>query len=191
MMRRCAWLRALAPAGFALLLAAPVAWAQGVVVAKSEIRFVSRQMGVDVEGRFRRWKANVDWRTQDLARSKVDLEIELASIDLASEEAEGEVRRAGWFDTAKFPVATFASSSIKATGADRYEIAGRLAIKGVARDVVVPVQMRKDASGASVATGEFVVKRLDFRIGEGQWSDPAVVANDVVVRVRMVLDAAQ
>jgi polyisoprenoid-binding protein YceI len=175
----------------AALLAAPPGSPQGVVVAKSDIRFVSRQMGVEVEGRFRRWQANVDWKAQDLAHSKVDLTVELASIDLASEEAEGEVRRAGWFDTAKFPVATFVSSSVKATGADRYEIAGRLAIKGVARDIVVPVQMRRDATGATVALGEFVVKRLAFGIGQGQWADPAVVADDVTVRVRMVLDGGQ
>ena len=37
-------------------------------------------------------------------------EIELASIDLASEETEAEIRRPAWFDTAKFPVATFAST---------------------------------------------------------------------------------
>ena len=47
--------------------------------------------------------------------------------------------------------------------------------------------MKKDAAGNSVATGEFTIRRLAFNIGEGQWSDPSVVADEVVVRVRMVL----
>ncbi len=144
-------------------------------------------MGVEVEGRFRRFRADVDWRPNDLARTRVDFAIELASIDLASEEAEGEVRRPGWFDTAKFPDATFASTAVRATGPDRYEIAGKLAMKGVTRDVVVPVTLRKDATGAAVAEGQFTVKRLEFRIGDGPWADPSVVADEVLVRVRMTL----
>ena len=66
---------------------------QGVLIDKSEIRFVSKQMGVNVEGRFREWKANVDFRPRELAQSKAEFEIDLASIDLASDESETEVRR--------------------------------------------------------------------------------------------------
>ena len=64
-----------------------------------------------------------------------------------------------------------------------------MSIKGVARDVVVPVALRKDPSGNSVAEGQFTIKRLDFKVGEGVWSDTATVANDVDVRIRMVLPA--
>jgi polyisoprenoid-binding protein YceI len=170
------------------MLAIPLlASGQAVVYDKSEIRFVSKQMGVEVEGRFRRWKATVDFRPADLAQSRADFDVELASIDLASEESEAEVRRADWFDTARFPAASFRSSSIRATGPDRYEVTGRLAMKGMTRDVVVPVEMRKDAAGNVVAEARFAVKRLPYRIGDGPWSDPSVVADDVVVRARITL----
>jgi polyisoprenoid-binding protein YceI len=118
------------PLAAMLLAASGGAAAQGVLIDKSEIRFVSKQMGASVEGRFRRWKANVDFRPGDPAKSKANFEIELASIDLASEASEVETRRAVWFDTAKFPVATFASTAVRSTGADRYEVAGTLTIKG-------------------------------------------------------------
>jgi len=52
--------------------------------------------------------------------------------------------------------------------------------------VVVPVTLTQQA-GETVAVGSFVIKRLDFRIGEGDWSDVSVVANDVQVRLRLVL----
>jgi len=180
--------RSFVPPLAALLLAASGgALAEGVLIDKSEIRFASKAMGASVEGRFRRWKANVDFRPSDLARSKANLEIELASVDLASEATEAETRRAAWFDTAKFPVATFTSTAIRALGGDRYEIAGTLALKGVAKDIVVPVALRKDAGGNSIAEGQFTLKRLEFKIGEGEWADTSAVADDVVVRVRMVL----
>jgi polyisoprenoid-binding protein YceI len=50
--------------------------------------------------------------------------------------------------------------------------------------------MKKDAAGNSVAAGEFTIKRLDFKIGDGQWGDPSIVADEVLVRVRMVLPRA-
>jgi polyisoprenoid-binding protein YceI len=176
----------------AMLLAAPgAAPAQGVLIDRSEIGFVSTQMGVRVEGRFRKWKANVDFRPKDLARSKAELEVELAGIDLASEESEAEIRRPLWFDTAKFPVAKFTSTGMRELGGDRYEIAGTLSMKGLSKEVVVPVALGKDASGNSVAEGRFTVKRLEFNIGQGLWADTDVVANEVVVRVRMVLPAVK
>jgi polyisoprenoid-binding protein YceI len=173
-----------------LLLASSGAGAQGVLIDRSEIRFVSKQMGASVEGRFRKWKANVDFRPQDLNRSKADFEIDLGSIDLASEESESEVKRPRWFDTAKFPVAQFQSTAMKGLGGDRYEVAGRLTLKGSTRDCTIPLEVKKDAAGNNVASGEFTLKRLDFRIGDGPWSDPSVVADEVLVRVRMVLPRA-
>jgi len=173
-----------------MLMASSGAGAQAVLIDKSEIRFISKQMGVNVEGRFRKWKANVDFRPKELAKSKAEFEIDLASIDLASEESETEVRRPRWFDTAKFPVATFRSTAMKDLGGDRYEITGTLTLKGKAQDEKIPIEVKKDAAGNSVATGEFTIKRLAFNIGDGQWADPTVVADDVIVRIRMVLPRA-
>jgi len=170
-----------------LLLAAGQAGAQGVLIDKSEIRFVSKQLGVNVEGRFRKWKANVVFLPKDPSKSKVEFEIDLGSIDLASDESETEIKSPLWFDTLKFPAAHFASTSIRSVGGDRYEVAGRLTLKGITRDVVVPIAFKKDASGNNVGEGSFSLKRLDYKLGEGLWSDPEMVANDVTVRVRMVL----
>jgi len=170
-----------------LLLASTGGRPRGVLIDKSEIRFACRQMGASVEGRFRRWKANVDFRPKALAKSKADFEIDLSTIDLANDEFESEAKRPRWFDTAKFPVGTFQSTAIKALGDDRYEIAGRLTLKGNTRDCTIPVELTRDAAGNTVAAGQFTFKRLDYRIGDGPWSDPSVVADDVIVRVRMVL----
>jgi len=184
-----ALLRSFVPSLGALLLAASQAAAQGVLIDKSEIRFVSKQMGVNVEGRFRKWKANVVFLPKELAKSKADIDIDLTSIDLASEESEAEVKRPKWFDTARFPAARFVSSAIRSLGGDRYEVAGALTIKGITHDAVVPIALKKDAAGNSVADGSFTIKRLDYNIGEGEWADPDTVANEVTVRIRMVLPA--
>ena len=181
----------LLPCVGAMLVAAPVVEAQGVLVDKSEIRFVAKQLGVNVEGRFRKWKANVVFLPKELAQSKAEFDIDLGSIDLASEDSEKEVRDRLWFDTAKFPVSHFASTSIRDLGGDKFEIAGALTLKGIKRETVVPVVVRKDAAGNSVAEGSFNLKRLEYNVGEGLWADTDTVRNEVVVRVRIVLPPAK
>jgi polyisoprenoid-binding protein YceI len=132
-------LRPFIPSLAAMLLASGgTASAQSVLIEKSEICFSSKQKRNTIDGKFRKWRANVDFRPKQLAKSKAEFEIELASIDLASEELENEIKRPVWFDTEQFPVARFTSTAMKGLGADRYEIRGELSLKGITRDVVVP-----------------------------------------------------
>jgi polyisoprenoid-binding protein YceI len=175
------------PLAAMLMAASGGASAHGVLIDRSEIRFVGKQMRGAVQGVFRKWRASVDFRPREIAKSKADFEIELASVDLASEKTEAEVRRPVWLDTANFPVARFTSSAMKDLGGNRYEVAGRLSIKGVTRDIVIPMVLTRDASGNSVAEGQFALNRLDFSIGDGLWADTRAVANEVGVRIRMVL----
>jgi polyisoprenoid-binding protein YceI len=65
-------------------------------------------------------------------------------------------------------------------------VAGKLSIKGVAKDLTVPVQLAQSGP-QSTATGSFVIKRLDFKVGEGEWTDTSMLANDVLVRFKLVL----
>jgi polyisoprenoid-binding protein YceI len=170
-----------------LLLAANQAVAEEVLIDRSDIRFVAKQLGVNVEGRFRKWTANVVFLPGALDKSRAEFDIDLASVDLASAESESELKGPAWFDSARFPRAHFASTAIKDQGGGKYEIVGALSLKGVARPCVVPVTLRTDAAGNRVAEGKFSLKRLDYRIGEGLWADTDTVANDVIVSARIVL----
>jgi polyisoprenoid-binding protein YceI len=175
------------PLAAMLMTASGGASAHGALIDRSEIRFVAKQTGGDIKGRFRKWKANVDLRPKQVAKSKAEFEIDMASIDLSGKASESGARGSLWFDTENFPVAKFASTATKATGRDRYEIAGTLSIKGVDRDVLVPVAVETDAIGNRVAVGEFTFRRLDFGIGEGSWADTDALADEISVRIRMVL----
>ncbi|MHB8495099.1 MAG: YceI family protein [Casimicrobiaceae bacterium] len=174
----------------ALLVAADPAVAQGVIVAKSEIAFTTTQMGVAFDGRFRKWNANIVFKPGALASSMASIDVDLASIDLASDDSEAEARGPLWLETSKFPIAHFTSTSITSRGGDKYDVAGRLSLKGITRDCMVPIVVTRDSGGNRVAEGRFAIRRLDYRVGEGAWADTGTVANDVVVRIRMVLPPA-
>jgi polyisoprenoid-binding protein YceI len=171
----------------AIFLALPSAQAQSVVGGKSDIAFTVKQMGVKFDGRFRKWTADIVFRPNALGSSKAVIDVDLGSIDLASDDSDAEAKGPLWFNTAKFPTAHFASTAIREVGGNRYEVASKLTLKGITRDCIVPISVTADASGNRVADGTFSIRRLDYGIGEGEWADPSTVANDIVVRVKMTL----
>jgi len=173
----------------AVLLAsalAPAAWAdQTIDPAQSEVTFVAKQLGVPLDGAFKRYSVQMAFDPKKPADSRVALQIDLGSVAV-NVDADRELRQPAWFNTAGFPKATFQSTTVKAVSRDHFNVTGKLSIKGQVRDVTIPVQMAQ-LNGVTVAQGAFTLKRLDFKVGEGDWADTSVVANDVQVRFKLVI----
>jgi polyisoprenoid-binding protein YceI len=159
---------------------------QKLLPAQSDIAFVVKQMGVPVEGRFKKFEAQIDFNPAKPESGKIAFTIDTGSASMGAPESDAELPKATWFNVPKFPQATFQSTAIKALGAGKFEVAGKLSIKGGVRDVVVPVALTQ--SGAvTTANGVFAIKRLAFKIGENDWSDTSMVADDVQVKFKLAL----
>jgi polyisoprenoid-binding protein YceI len=169
----------------ALLTTGPAASAAQVDYARSEITFVSTQMNVPVTGRFRKFTARIAFDPSKPAASKAEISVELASIDTGSDEADQEVVKKGWLNVFAFPDAKFASETVRQTGTNRYEAAGKLSIKGISQGVTAPFEVKRSGDVATYEGG-FTLKRLQFKIGEGIWSDTDTVADDVQVKFRIL-----
>jgi len=152
--------------------------------AQSELQFTAKQLGVPVEGKFKRFEAQLQFDPKKPEGGKVSFTIEMGSATLGSAEFDAELAKAPWFNAKAVPQASFVSTSFKPAGAGKFEVAGKLTIKGVVRDVVVPVQFTQTGANAT-ATGQLAIKRLEFKIGEGEWADTSVVANDVNVKFKL------
>lgn len=166
--------------------AAAAAAAPKLVPAQSDIAFTFRQMGVPVDGHFKKFDAQLAFDPKNAAAGKVTLSIELGSATLGDAATDAELVKPEWFNVKKVPTATFQSTAIKALGGGKFEATGKLTIKGQVKDVVVPVALAQ-AGGTTTATGAFAIKRLDFNIGEGEWKDTSMVANDVQVKFKLAL----
>jgi len=171
-----------------LVLAGP-ACAQSaarLLPAQSEMLFVSKQMGVPVEGRFKRFDAQLAFDPKTPSAGQVTIRIDLASVEIGA-DAEGELAKPGWFDSTRTPYATFKSTHIKSTGAGRLEVAGTLNIKGNLHEVLVPVTLTQNGA-ITTASGAFALKRLDYRIGDGEWGDTSLVADEVQVKFKLAFN---
>lgn len=185
-MQMSSFFSALALGSAALLAAQPAVAQQKLVPAQSEVQFTARQMGVPLEGHFKKFDAQVSFDPAKLATSKIVFTVDTGSATMGSRETDAELPKATWFNVPQFPQATFQSSAIKALGAGKFEVTGKLSIKGLARDVVVPVTLVQNGA-TTLATGALPLKRLAFKIGENEWADTSMVADDVQVQFKLAL----
>ena len=154
--------------------------------AQSEIVFVSKQMGVPVEGRFKNFDARINFDPTKVAAGTISFIVDMSSATLGSKETDAELLKPDWFHTAKFAKASFQSTSLKSTGSGKYEVIGKLSIKGMSQDIVVPFNLSQ-AGALTTAVGAFALKRLPFKIGDNEWSDTSMVADEVQVKFKFVL----
>ena len=163
-------------------------WAQvrEVNYAKSSLQFTVKQMGVPVDGSFKKFSAKLNFDPANITGASAQIEIDMGSVDTGSEEGDTEVRRKPWFNVKEFPVAKFVSSSVHKKGTNQFEALGKLTIKGKARDVVLPFSLMEESAGTTV-TGQFTLKRLEFAIGDGAWNDLELVADEVTVTYKLAL----
>lgn len=160
------------------------------IANKSSVTFVSRQMGVAVNGGFGKFSSQISFDPVRPESGKARIDVMLASIDAGSGEANDEVKGKAWFNAKEYPVATFVSGSLKPLGGNRYQATGKLSIKGKSRDVVVPFTATP-AGFTLVLDGAIPISRAAYGIGEGAWADPSVVADEVQVRFHFTLSAGK
>lgn len=179
--RSAAWVAALV---FGALPCAQAAEYTQVNETASTISFTYKQFSSRVYGTFSKFKATLDFDTQAPTAAHAALTIQLNSIDAGSTDANDELQKPAWFDTAKYPQATFESTGVKALGDNRYVITGKLTLRGTTRQVDVPVLLKAD-NAIGIFEGKLKLKRSDFKIGEGEWADTAV-SDDINIKFKMV-----
>ncbi len=151
---------------------------------KSAINFVYKQMGVAVDGKFKKFASQLNFDPAKPTAAKATFDVDLASVDTGATEGDQEVAGKPWFNTKAFPTAKFVSGTVKPLGGNKYEVAGQLSIKGKTQDVVVPATFTAQGN-TGVFDGSFTIRRADFSIGEGSWAKFDIVANDVLIKFRI------
>src|SRR5215213_8623466 len=153
-------------------------------LTRSALKFQFKQAGADNQGRFRKFGALLSFGEANLAASKLEVTIDVNSLDTGDEERDGVLRDADLFNVAKFPQARFKATKITRISAGRYEALGTLTIRDATRDVRVPFAFRtanEQGVLAGYMLGRVSINRLDFGVGQGEWQATDQVANQVDV----------
>jgi polyisoprenoid-binding protein YceI len=163
----------------------------------STLTFTASQVGSIISGRFSVWTASIVLDPASLGAARIAVRIEMPATTANNRDLETLLKGASFFDVQKFPEARFAATAIVAKGGDRYEAPGKLTIRGVTRDVVLPftLAIADDPTQAgrlrASARGRLVLKRLDFGVGQNEWAGTGQVANEVTIDLGVVASRAK
>lgn len=160
--------------------------------AHSSIEFkVKHLMITNVKGVFEKFKGTVIIDDKDISKSKVDVTIEMASVNTNIAKRDDHLRSPDFFDAAKFPTMTFVSTKVENAGADKLKVTGNLTIKGVTKPVILDVEgptgeiksPQGDIKRGASATGK--INRQDFGVSWSKKLDGGglVVAEDVFITI--------
>jgi polyisoprenoid-binding protein YceI len=143
-----------------------------------------KQMNVPVESPFKKFTATIDYDAAHPEKATARVDIDTASLDMGQADYNKEIAKKEWFNSAQFPKASFVSSSIKPAGAGKLNVTGKLTIKGKTAAVAFPLTVKAEG-GKQVFEGQLPIKRLAYNIGEGEWKDTSMVADEVVIKFRV------
>jgi len=176
-----------------LALTSPLAIAQtstwAIDPAHSEVDFTVRHMTVsNVHGRIGGIQGNIVFNEADATKSTVSVTIDVNTLDTGVSARDNDVKGSGMFDVAKFPTATFASTSVVKSG-NNLKVNGNFTLHGVTRPVEldvegpsapVPGMDHKPHSGYSAST---TINRKDFGVGPNYGS--AVLSDEIKLTIEL------
>lgn len=163
----------------------PASWK--VDKGKSRLEFTGVQTGKGFTGAFSSFETSIDLDPENLAAARIGIVIDMTSAKTGDRQRDAALPTAEWFSTAAFPNATFSSSEVLATGPDAYEARGKLTIRDVSKDLLLPFTL-KIAGDHAVAEGAATLVRSDFGVGQGEFATGAWVALDVGVSFHLEAD---
>ncbi len=151
--------------------------------AKSQLEYTFVQAGAQNKGTFRKLSTTLDFAADNLAASKLDVVVDMSSLDTGDKERDDTLRGSDLFNVAKYSQSRFTSTQIVKT-ANGYDAVGKLTLRGVSRDIHVPFTLRtatEQGKAVGYLTGQTTIKRLDFGVGQGDWKSTEWVSDAVTI----------
>ncbi len=158
----------------------------------SSLTFTASQVGAFVNGRFPAWTGEIVLDPAAPGAANIDIRIETPLVTANNQDVDSLLKGPNFLDVQKFPVARFVATTIVAKGGERYEAQGKLTIRDVTRDAVLPFTLAIADDPAqpgrlrATAKGQLNLKRLDFGVGKNEWAGTGQVANEVTVDLTVV-----
>ena len=147
----------------------------------SRLAFVGAEKGRQFEGAFSDFSASIYFDPEDLAASKIEVDVTTGSAGTGDELRDSSLPGAEWFGVKEHPSARFTSTEIRSVGPSDYEAEGILQIKNVEQAIVLPFTL-VIAGDNALATGGVDLIRTEFDLGAASaWLDEEEVALEVRV----------
>ena len=145
----------------------------------SAVKFKIKNAGIGVDGKFTDYSATMQFDPKNLTGSHVACKIKTTSISTGINGRDNHLRKEEFFYVDKYPVISFSSTAIKAQGSG-YAVYGKLTIKDVTKDVIIPTTITKTGT-TEVYEGNLTIDRLNYHVGEDSW----VMSDEVMITIKI------
>lgn len=157
-----------------------------VDASKSTLSFTGSQAGDAFTGHFTQFTPVVEFDPAKPEAAKITVTVDMGSATIDDKDKQDSLPTSDWFDTAKFPTATFTSTRVTALSSEKAYLAdGNLSLHGLTK----PVQLKfsfTDQNGIATVDGTSQLNRSDFNVGSGQWKSDEWIAYPVEVKFHLV-----
>jgi polyisoprenoid-binding protein YceI len=158
----------------------------------SELNFQGSYDGEPIDGKFEKFSGTVrlEWAKPSDARFLVSIDVNSLNTDYA--ERDDTLKSEDWFNSEKYPLASFESTSACVLAPASPEVAaamtcpGNLKIRGQSKAVSLAIRFD---SASQTMTGKSTINRRDFGIGQGEWEEAGVIGETVSIGFRLTLGA--
>lgn len=170
--------------------AAPIEWE--IDRAHSSVFFDVKHTFATVRGQFGDFSGTILIDPENHGKSRIDVEVKVASINTNNRQRDNHLRSEEFFSAKKYPVMTFKTANVKQVKDNLYELEGKLTVKDVTKDVVVPfiyygvkdnpLNPKQLVAGFE---GKFTIDRLDYNVGNGQFHKMGVIGKNVEIIITL------
>ena len=163
--------------------------------AHSDIHFSVRHMMIStVRGRFEDFSGTFDLNEADPTQSKVEVEIQAASINTKEPQRDGHLKSPDFLDVEKYPTLTFKSKRVEKVDDSHGRVMGDLTIKDITKEVVLDVEYAGQAkspwgtiSAGFTATTSINRKDWDLTWNQALETGGVLVGDEVKITIELEL----
>ena len=153
--------------------------------ASSTVGFTGSKVTGKHDGKFEKFTGSISLAGGKAEGGRMTFDAETASVKTDDAKLDGHLKTPDFFDSEKFPKATFTSSEIKLGGASgaTHTVTGELNLHGVKKTISFPATILV-SPGAVTGTSEFVINRKDFGIMTPGKTDD-LIRDEVVLKLSL------
>lgn len=155
----------------------------------SSLVFAGSYQGQVFTGRFPGFSTRLTFDPAQLATSRLDVTIPLATATTASRDYDEQMRGDAFFAAGRYAQAHYVATKFRALGGGRFAADGILSLHGVSKPVTLTFTWTPGPQ--PVLTGKASVNRLDFGVGSGDWADTSLIPDAIAVSTKVVLQPAE
>lgn len=152
-----------------------------IIQNQSTIAFKAMQNNAPISGQFVAFTGNIYFDPAKLNSSTAEISVDMNSVMTSYDEIAKNLKTDDWFNVSVFPKAIFKSNQFTKVDKNTYQVTGVLTIKDKTIPLTISFILEEYTQDKAHVKGSFFVKRTQFNIGQGDWSNTDNIKDDVQV----------